>query len=201
MKFTRLCRFIIVMELILTQVPACLASTLSICKEVISRQEAEKGIPQDLLKAIATVESGISPWAINVKGRAHIFKSKEAAAKYVRELVGDGLVNFSVGCMQLHYASHHRHFSSVEAMLEPENNIAHAAKLIKQLRSRHGSLERAVKLYHSASPTRHNLYQKRVYGLWGKFRGGSNLKAGALKKSASQKASLKMPGGLARRST
>lgn len=161
-------------------------TTKSICKEVISKQEAQKGIPQGLLKAIATVESGISPWAINANGRAHIFNSKEAAAKYVRELVDEGTGNFSVGCMQLHYASHRRHFKSVEAMLEPENNIAHAAKLIKNLERRHGSMDRAVKMYHSASPAHHNPYKNRVYGLWAKF-GGSHSKKGTLLKTVALK--------------
>jgi len=187
MKFRRFFQAIIVAISALVQVPVGLASALSACRDAISRQEVEKGIPQDLLRAIATVESGISPWAINAKGRAHVFHSKEAAAEYVRKLVGDGFVNFSVGCMQLHYASHHRHFHSVEAMLEPENNIAHAARLIKKLKHRHGSLEKAVKFYHSASPTHHNRYQQRVYGLWGKFRGGKALKPLALKKLSSQK--------------
>ena len=170
---------------------------LSACKDVISKQETQKGIPQGLLKAIAAVESGISPWAVNANGRAHIFRSKEAAAKYVRELAESGMGNFSVGCMQLHYASHRRHFKSVEAMLEPENNIAHAAKLIKSLERRHGSMDRAVKMYHSASPEHHNPYKNRVYGMWAKFGGshgpktvkGPLLKPVALK--ADQKHSVK----------
>jgi len=169
-------------------------STL-VCKDVISKQEAQKGIPQGLLKAIATVESGISPWAINANGRAHIFRSKEAAAKYVRELVESGMGNFSVGCMQLHYASHRHHFKSVEAMLEPENNIAHAAKLIKNLERHHGSLDRAVKFYHSSSPTHHNPYKNRVYGMWAKFGGGHPGSKGPLLKPVALKAGPKKIGG------
>lgn len=140
------------------------------CKEVIAEQETQKGIPQDLLKAIAKVESGISPWVINSKGRAHVFRSKEAAVRHAKGLIDEGFTNFSVGCMQLHYASHRRNFKSVEAMFEPKNNITHAAKLIKKLERRHGSMERAVKLYHSASPVYHNSYKSRVYGTWAKMR-------------------------------
>lgn len=164
-------------------------------KEVIAQQETQKGIPQDLLKAIAKIESGISPWAVNAGGRAHIFRSKEAAAKYVRELVGEGTTNFSVGCMQLHYASHRRHFKTVEAMLEPENNIAHAAKLIKNLERRHGSMERAIKLYHSPSPAHHNPYKNRVYGMWAKIRQpaskGSALKTISLETTKNSKLIIK----------
>ena len=137
--------------------------------EVIAKQETEKGIPQNLLRAIAKIESGLSPWAVNAGGRAHMFRSKAAAASYVRELVDQGTTNFSVGCMQLHYASHRRNFKSIEAMLEPQNNIAHAARLIKSLERRHGSIERAIKYYHSASPAHHNAYKSRVYGMWAKL--------------------------------
>lgn len=145
------------------------AITKSTCKDVISKQEAQKGIPQGLLKAIATIESGISPWTVNARGRAHTFGSKEAAASYVRELLEDGVKNISIGCMQLHYPSHRRHFTSVEEMFEPEKNIAHAAKLIKKLERRHGSIDQAVKMYHSPSPSHHNPYKNRVYGMWAKF--------------------------------
>lgn len=196
MKLKTFFRIAVAAGVLLGQSPVWSAGPLVSCKDVIAQQEAQKGIPQDLLKAIAKVESGISPWAVNARGRSYIFRSKEAAAKYVRELVGEGVTNFSVGCMQLHYASHRRHFKSVEAMLEPANNIAHAAKFIKNLERRYGSMERAVKLYHSASPTHHNRYQKRVYGMWAKFRRPKKdtpLKTVALQKITPQKSFVKAP--------
>jgi soluble lytic murein transglycosylase-like protein len=190
MKLKSLLSIILIAGVAFSQFPIQAGQNATSCKDVISQQEAAKGIPQDLLKAIAKVESGISPWAINAHGRAHIFTSKVAATKYVKQLVEDGFSDFSVGCMQLHYASHRRNFKSIEAMLEPENNIAHAAKLIKNLERRYGSLERAVKLYHSPSPVHHNRYKNRVYGMWSKIRGpsskGKMLKTVALKKEIFQ---------------
>ncbi|MBX9804615.1 MAG: transglycosylase SLT domain-containing protein [Alphaproteobacteria bacterium] len=161
--------------------------------EVITKQETEKGIPQNLLRAIAKIESGLSPWAVNAGGRAHMFRSKEAAASYVRELVDQGTTNFSVGCMQLHYASHRRNFKSIEAMLEPQNNIAHAAKLIKNLERRHGSIERAIKYYHSASPAHHNAYKSRVYGMWAKLGRRSSLQKGDYLKTVALKTQTQKP--------
>jgi hypothetical protein len=200
---------VMVTGLLCAQVPAWssgmalkVAVTKSTCKDVISKQEAQKGIPQGLLKAIATVESGISPWTVNAMGRAHTFGSKEAAASYVRELLENGVKNISVGCMQLHYPSHRRHFTSVEEMFEPENNIAHAAKLIKNLERRHGSIDQAVKMYHSPSPSHHNPYKKRVYGMWAKFGGihpnsknqkSSLLKPVTLKKDEKKSVNMSKP--------
>ena len=144
--------------------------SLPACTNVITRQEAQKHIPSGLLKAIAMVESGMSPWAVNARGHAHNFTSKEKAATYIRQLIDEGVGNIGIGCMQLHYASHHRSFRSVEEMLEPEKNIAFAAKLLKNLESRHGSLDTAVKRYHSALPSCNKPYKKRVYGMWAKIR-------------------------------
>ena len=166
-------------------------------KEVISEQEAAKGIPEDLLKAIAKVESGFSPWAVNAKGRSYNFSTKKAAVQFIKEMVRKGFTNFSVGCMQLHYASHRGKFKSVEAMLEPENNVAHAAKLIKYLERRTGSMERAVKLYHSPTPAHHNPYKRRVYGMWAKMRGGpesstsQSIKTAALNEKTTKKSIVK----------
>lgn len=180
------------------------AITKSTCKDVISKQEAQKGIPEGLLKAIAAVESGISPWTVNARGRAYTFASKEAAASYVRELLEDGVKNISVGCMQLHYPSHRRHFTSVEEMFEPENNIAHAAKLIKKLERRYGSIDQAVKMYHSPSPSHHNPYKNRVYGMWAKFGGyhsGAKTGKGPLLKTVALKTNQKSGFMPANRST
>jgi hypothetical protein len=141
----------------------------STCADHIAQQEIEKGIPQGLLKAIAMVESRVSPWAVNALGRAHFFKTKEDAAKFIRSLIAKGVGNISVGCMQLHYASHRRHFVSIEDMLEPKNNVAHAAKLLRHLKRRYGSMEQAVKMYNSASPIYHNPYKAKVYGAWAKI--------------------------------
>lgn len=157
----------------------------TLCKEAIAKHEKQKGIPQGLLRAIAAVESGISPWIVNAKGRSHRFKSKAAAAAFVRTLTTTGFKNFSVGCMQLHYASHRHHFVSVEAMFEPENNIAHAAKLFKKLTHRYGSVDAAIRFYHSSSVFYQNRYHRQVYQMWAK----THESPAFLKKAALQKAS------------
>lgn len=183
MKYKKFIYSTILVTLMLVHCPAwsVSAEVVSLCKETISTQEKQKGIPQGLLKAIAMVESKISPWAINAKGRAYIFNSKEAAVKHARKLVESGFRNFSVGCMQIHYASHRGQFKSLEDMFDPENNIAHAARLIKKLERRYGSLEWAVKRYHAPSPRYYNPYQRRVYRLWGQFRAPDKPRATPVK--------------------
>jgi len=196
MKLKTLFQIVVAAGVLFNQSPTWSAGSTGSIKDVIAEQEIKQGIPQDLLKAIAKIESGISPWAVNAGGRAHMFSSKEEAAKYVRELVGEGTTNFSVGCMQLHYASHRGQFTSDEAMLEPKNNIAHAAKLIKSLANRLGSMERAIKFYHSPTPFHHNRYIHRVYGVWAKIRRPSQpkhvfLKTVSLETKEKQKPTIK----------
>jgi len=86
MNLKSLYQIMMVVGFILSQTPAWSVATTTLCKDVISKQESQKGIPQDLLKAIAKVESGISPWAVNAHGRAHMFPSKEAAVSYVKPI-------------------------------------------------------------------------------------------------------------------
>lgn len=144
------------------------------CRSHIAAAEAKNGIPPRLLEAIATVESGINPWIINYQGRARSFHSKEAAAKAIRELQKKGVRSINIGCMQLHAPSHQRRFKSIEDMLEPANNISYAADLLKKLHRQHGSIEQAVKYYHSASPVHNTRYKAKIYRIWSRLKGTSS---------------------------
>ena len=139
-------------------------------RSVILKHEKEKGIPHGLLLAIATVESKTSPYVINAQGRAHYFKNLESAANFVRGLQKKGVYNINVGCMQLNFPSHRRHFSSIEKMIDPESNISYAAKLLKRLERNHGSLERAIRYYNSASPVINTRYKAKVDNAWAQTR-------------------------------
>lgn len=140
------------------------------CKAHISKQEQAKGIQTGLLEAIAVIESKLNPHAVNACGRAHHFKSAADAANFVKKKQQEGVKNISVGAMQLHVPSHRHNFKSIEAMMDPEQNIAYAAKLLKRLERKTGSTEEAVKLYHSPNPVASEAYKTRVFGAWAKIR-------------------------------
>ena len=135
-------------------------------RPIILKQEKEKGIPHGLLLAIASVESKESPYVVNAKGRSYNFKSAGEAANFVRKVQKEGYTNINVGCMQLNVPSHRRNFASIEKMIEPESNIAYAAKLLKRLERDHGSIEHAVRYYNSSCPIANTRYKQKVDNAW-----------------------------------
>lgn len=130
--------------------------------KMIEEHEKLNGIPKGILKSIAKVESGIRPYIVNNKGKAHFFKSKDSALSFVQGQLKNHNQNFSVGCMQLHYKSHKNKFNSVEEMLSPEKNLGYAAAMLKKLFDKYGNWETAIKRYHAAKTKLSENYYKKV---------------------------------------
>lgn len=129
---------------------------------IIEKEEENKGIPKGLLKSMVSVESGNNPYAVNSSKKSHHFQSKSQAANFINTAVNKGRQNLSVGCLQLHYKTHRKHFNSIEDMIEPTTNISYAAKLLKNLYDKYGSWEKAIKVYHSGQDHHNNIYYKKV---------------------------------------
>lgn len=146
------------------------AETKEKCKECIIRHEKQKGLEPGLLQAIVHVESKMSPYAVNAGGRAHKFSSAAEAARFVEEKQRQGISNISVGLTQLHVPSHRGKFKSLEEMMDLEKNVSYAASMIKRLKRQTGSIEEAVKTYHSPKPKARERYKTHVFGIWGRIR-------------------------------
>jgi hypothetical protein len=138
--------------------------TLSPMVKLAHDAEKKHGIPENLLTAIAHVESKCSPWAVNARGQGYYFRSKEEAVAFIQKLISEGTTDINIGYMQLHYPSHKNKFSSVADMIDLSKNIEYAASLLKRLHAVYGSWERAVERYKSdfCDSSRH--YQRKVYG-------------------------------------
>lgn len=146
------------------------AKTKEACKECIHKHEKKAGIEPGLLEAIVQIESKLNPFVVNACGRAHHFSSAPEAAQFVKDKQRQGVQNISVGVTQLHVPSHANRFKDLCTMIEPEENIAYAAKLLKRLKQQTGSWEGAVKRYHSADPDASERYRSKVFGAWAKIR-------------------------------
>lgn len=144
--------------------------TREACREHINLEEKKKGIEPGLLEAIAQIESRLSPLSVNAGGRGYSFRTVNEAVGFIKKKQNEGCKNISVGPMQLHVPSHRRHFSSIEEMLDPHHNISYAAKLLNRLKKKTGSMEKAVKLYHSDNPHASENYKNRVFSAWAKIR-------------------------------
>jgi len=135
-------------------------------KSLISNMEKQYKIPQGLLHSIAMVESQINPYAINVEGKAIISSSKTAALKVIEHYRSLGVTNIDIGVMQVNYRWHGKEFANLEEMLDVNNNIEYAAKLLSSLYKEHGSWHKATRLYHSATPEHHKKYSKKIIMAW-----------------------------------
>jgi soluble lytic murein transglycosylase-like protein len=147
------------------------------CEAAIEAQQPGSGLPPGLLLAIAQVESGRWdpglrrpapwPWAINAEGSGQLASSREDAVGRVRRLLARGVQSVDVGCMQINLRHHPQAFASLEEAFDPQRNVAHAIRFLRELHQRHGDWSAAVMRYHSGSPQRGEAYARRVNLAWG----------------------------------
>lgn len=128
------------------------------------------GVPQELLRAIARVETGRHlggqeqpwPWAVNMQGQGHWFDSRSAAAAFARQHHAAGARSFDIGCFQLNHRWHGDAFDSIDAMFDPGANALYAARFLLQLKQEFGTWDAAAGAYHSRSPELSARYLERV---------------------------------------
>lgn len=137
-------------------------------------------MPAGLLIAIARTESGRSngeagstawPWTSNIRGTGQFHDTREAALSHLRQVVADGEELFDVGCMQVNWYWHGDHFADLEAMIDPAQNVAYAARFLARLKDDTGSWDAAVGQYHSRDPAKAEAYTQRVRAALGELTG------------------------------
>ena len=138
--------------------------------EAAARQAATRhGVPLDVLRAVALVETGRTragrlepwPWAIHAAGQGNWFGSGADALAHARANINAGRNNVDLGCFQINYHWHGQNFPSVDAMLDPAQNADYAARLLARHKARLGTWELAAGAYHSATPHHAQRYMAR----------------------------------------
>ncbi len=150
-----------------------------LCTRYLPRHERQYGIPEHLLAAIASTESGRFhrglglnlpwPWTINVNGRGYFFDTKEEAVAAVNKLKSQGYTSIDVGCMQVNLHHHAKAFASVEQAFDPAYNVGYAADFLKRNFMEEGSWRKATGDYHSRTPSYGSSYAEQVFGAWGRI--------------------------------
>jgi hypothetical protein len=135
-------------------------------KALITEQEELHKIPSGLLLAIATVESGSKPYALNIQGKSVIGRNKREAVDLIHEALANGITNIDVGVMQLNVRWHRENFGSIEEMLEPKKNIEYAASFLLTLYKKYGNWHRAVRFYHSSRAEYYRKYSRKITLAW-----------------------------------
>ena len=153
-----------------------------LCTRYLPRHERQYGIPEHLLAAIASTESGRFhhalgmnlpwPWTINVEGMGHFYDTKEEAIEAVRSYQSRGFSSIDVGCMQVNLHHHPGAFASLDQAFDPAYNIAYAAQFLKKNFQEEGNnWRKATADYHSRTLAYGSPYANLVYGAWSKIIG------------------------------
>ena len=135
-------------------------------RQLIAVQEEQNNIPSGLLLAIATVESGSEPYALNIQGKSVIGRNKTEAVNLIHEALAKGITNIDVGVMQLNVKWHRENFKSIEEMLEPKKNIEYATGFLLKLYKKYGDWHRAVRFYHSSTAEYYRKYSRKITLAW-----------------------------------
>lgn len=126
------------------------------------------GTPKSLAIAIAKIESGIKPWAINIAGISRYYKSKEEVMSAVRQARKDNKP-FDLGVMQVSSYWLTRLNLRAEDVLEPRLNILLGNWILAQEINRFGLTWKAIGSYHTPlhrNPARARAYAIRVLEAW-----------------------------------
>ena len=147
-----------------------------LCADALRTAEARYATPPGLLEAIAKTESGRGigpggtvrawPWAVNIGGAGRYFETRDAAILAVRQALAARAGYVDVGCMQVNLAHHPQAFASLDQAFDPATNAAYAARFLNDLYATTRDWTRATAFYHSQTPERGELYQKRVAAVW-----------------------------------
>ena len=156
---------------------ASIPAPSAMCRAAILQAERAAKVPDRLLEAIATVESGRRdplsgavypwPWTINVEGVGHVYETKEAAIAAVLAFQAAGARSIDVGCLQVNLMYHPNAFAGLEQAFDPVANADYGARFLLQLFSQTNAWPRAVAAYHSATPGIGSEYARKVIEAWG----------------------------------
>ena len=147
-----------------------------LCLQAAAEAASTSGVPYDVLRAIATVETGREgqpwPWTANFGGDGRWYDSAEEVERTVSEALSAGTTNVDLGCFQLNYRWHGEEFASLADMLDPTQNAAYAAGFLADHYARTGDWALAAAAYHSATPEFASAYQAKFETVYAGLAGG-----------------------------
>ena len=156
--------------------PAQALDDSAICGIETARQETALSIPNQLLHAIALVESGrwdsdrrasfAWPWTVMAEGQGRFLPSKADAIMEVRKLQARGVKNIDVGCMQVNLQAHPDAFATLDDAFNPTINVAYAARFLVGLQSSTQNWATSAAYYHSQTPGLADDYKSKILATW-----------------------------------
>ncbi|WP_284757321.1 transglycosylase SLT domain-containing protein [Agrobacterium sp. fls2-241-TYG-188a] len=156
MKLRRSLKHLLAIPLLVLVSSTCNASQVASkadCERQIQAAAGRYGIPEGILYSVGLTETGrkgsLSPYAINIEGKAYFPSSVSEAYQLVENARRGGAKLIDIGCMQINIHFHGAEFASVGEMFDPAKNVAYAAQFLKRLHDRHETWTMAVARYHA----------------------------------------------------
>lgn len=136
-----------------TATAAAPGDTSRVCERQMAQAAAKHGVPLGMLYAVGLTESGnrgsLQPYAMNIQGKAYFGTSAADVVQRLTQAQQEGVRLVDLGCMQINHHYHRAKFASLEAMIDPAQNVEYATRFLKELKEREGSWTLAVARYHA----------------------------------------------------
>lgn len=145
-----------------------------LCIAAAKKAAEHTGVPEHVLIALALTETGRAsdghfapwPWTLNIAGSGRYLASRAEAMQLAVRAINDGHVSTDLGCFQINYRWHGDQFSSLERMLDPDENALYAAKYLLALKAEFGQWYPAIGAYHSRNDTFSERYMEKFSAIW-----------------------------------
>lgn len=119
-------------------------------------------VPHDVLMAIADVESGFNPYAIDVEGTPYFPNSYNAALNIVDKYRN---LSIDIGIMQVNSFWFNKLHYPLRYGLKPCDDVYLGAYVLARKIARYGYNWRGIAAYHSADYTAGLIYANKVYAV------------------------------------
>ncbi len=162
-------KIVIIITLSLLSPPSALAL------EGLMQEAAQRwNVPQKLIHAIASHESGLNPWAVNVQGKGYMPQSREEALAIANRAWERGQ-SFDIGLMQINSYWLRRFGFTPAHAIEPKNNVLIGTWILSKELKKYGLTWQAIASYHTPidkNPERGKRYALAIIGQLKKQRAG-----------------------------
>ena len=128
-------------------------------------------VPQDVLMAIADVESGFNPYAIDVEGTPYFPNSYDAALNIVDKYRN---LSIDIGIMQVNSFWFNKLNYPLRYGLKPCDDVYLGAYVLARKIARYGYNWKGIAAYHSADHTAGLIYANKVYAVLRQLRSNGN---------------------------
>lgn len=122
--------------------------------------------------AIADIESGFHPWAVNIQGKSHYLKDRESALALIKKAASQRK-SYDIGLMQINSYWLNRFKLDPADVLDPRINVIIGCWVLAEELKRYGMTWKAIGAYHTPvdrNPARAREYASKALRAWENYK-------------------------------